>query len=162
MEGHCQCGQIRFRTPLPEPQALYICHCTECRHQSSSTYGMTAIFPFFDIAAFAPHPSAIAVYARPNPHGRTEGYFCTACGSRLVHVAVSSSSSSSSSTSQPRTLSVKAGCLDGLSKEMMRRAVHIWTRSAVVDIPEDAVQYVEEPPGGSFQEEEEEEEAAGE
>ncbi|KAH0837647.1 hypothetical protein FOPE_05246 [Fonsecaea pedrosoi] len=109
---------------------------------------MTAIFPFFDIAAFAPHPGAIAVYARPNPHGRTEGHFCTACGSRLVHVAVSSSS-----TSQPRTLSVKAGCLDGLSKEMMRRAVHIWTRSAVVDIPEDAVQYAEEPPGGSFQEE---------
>ncbi len=49
-----------------------------------------------------------------------------------------------------KMLSVKAGCLDGLSKEMMRKAVHIWTRSAVVDIPEGAERYEEEPPGGSF------------
>ncbi|KIW88077.1 uncharacterized protein Z519_11187 [Cladophialophora bantiana CBS 173.52] len=147
MEGRCQCGQIRFTTPLPAPLELYICHCTECRHQSSSTYGMTAIFPFFDIRQFEPRPGAIAVYARPNSQGRTEGYFCTACGSRLVHVSVSPSDG----TPAPM-LSVKAGCLSGLTKDMMRTAVHIWTRSAVVDVPEGAVQYEEEPPGGSFQE----------
>ncbi|OQV06084.1 hypothetical protein CLAIMM_10715 [Cladophialophora immunda] len=147
MEGRCQCGQIRFTTPLPRPLELYICHCTECRHQSSSTYGMTAIFPFFDIRRFAPHPGAIAVHTRPNAQGSTEGYFCTGCGSRLVHVHVSREGKTAP------MLSVKAGCLDGLSKEMMRGAVHIWTRSAVVEVPEGAVQYEEEPPGGSFQEE---------
>jgi hypothetical protein len=47
-------------------------------------------------------------------------------------------------------LSVKSGCLDGLSKDDMRKAVHIWTKSAVVDIPRDAKQYPEEPEGGSF------------
>lgn len=52
-----------------------------------------------------------------------------------------------------KMLSVKAGCLDGLSKTMMRKAIHIWTKSAVVDIPEGVEQYEEEPPGGSFAEE---------
>lgn len=47
-------------------------------------------------------------------------------------------------------VSVKSGCLDGVKKEMMRSAVHIWTRSAIVDIPDDAEAYEGEPPGGSF------------
>jgi hypothetical protein len=148
MEGRCQCGQIRFTTPLPTPKELYICHCTECRHQSSSTYGMTAIFPYFDIQQFAPQPGAIAKYSRPNPTGRTEGFFCTKCGSRLVHVHVSEAENGDERVAD--MLSVKAGCLEGLSKEMMRKAVHIWTKSAVVDVPEGVEQYEEEPPGGSF------------
>lgn len=49
-----------------------------------------------------------------------------------------------------KMLSVKAGCLERLSKEMMRKAKHIWTSSAVIDVPQDAEQYEEEPPGGSF------------
>lgn len=125
---------------------MYICHCTECRHQSSSSYGMTAIFPSFEIEE--PHPGAIAVYSRPNSNGRTDGYFCTQCGSRLVHRHVSRSGK------HAKVLSVKSGCLDGVNKEMMRSAIHIWTKSAVIDIPEGAEQYEEEPPGGSFKEEE--------
>lgn len=31
---------------------------------------------------------------------------------------------------------VKGGCLEGLSKEMLEGAAHIWTKRAVVDIPE--------------------------
>lgn len=144
MEGHCQCGRINFTTPLSKPQALYICHCTECRHQSSSTYGMTAIFPYFEIKP--PYEGAIGVYSRPNPNGRTVGYFCTNCGSRLIHV-------NCASDGQPgKLLSVKAGCLDGLTKEMMRTAVHIWTKSAVIDIPDGVEAYEEEPTGGSFDE----------
>ncbi len=144
MEGHCQCGQIRFTTPLNQPLALYICHCTECRHQSSSTYGLTALFPSFDVPP--PHPGAIGTYSRPNSQGRTDGYFCTACGSRFIHRSFSREGEPA------KIISVKADCLVGLTKEMMRSAVHIWTKSAVIDIPPTAEQYEEEPPGGSFSE----------
>ena len=150
MEGRCQCGLIRFTTPAPAPLSLYICHCTECRHQSSSTYGMTAIFPYFEIQRFGPNPGAIGMYSRPNSTGRTEGYFCTKCGSRLVHVAVEVSNGEEKVAG---LLSVKAGCLERLNKAMMRTAVHIWTKSAVIDIPEGVEQYEEEPPGGSFADE---------
>lgn len=47
-------------------------------------------------------------------------------------------------------VSIKSGCLDGVRKEMIKSAVHIWTKSAVVDIPEGAEAYEGEPPGGSF------------
>lgn len=142
MEGRCQCGQITFTTPLPTPQALFICHCTECRHQSSSTYGMTAIFPSFEITS--PFPGAIAKYSRPNSNGETQGFFCTKCGARLMHQSVSRDGTPAPS------VSVKSGCLDGITKEMMRDAVHIWTKSAIIEIPEGAEAYETEPPGGSF------------
>lgn len=46
--------------------------------------------------------------------------------------------------------SVKSGCLDGIRKEDLRKGVHIWTKSAVIDIPEGAEAYEGEPTGGSF------------
>lgn len=49
MEAQCQCGAVRFTTPLPKPLALYICHCSECRRQSSSAFGTSAIFPRFEL-----------------------------------------------------------------------------------------------------------------
>ena len=48
--------------------------------------------------------------------------------------------------------SVKSGCLDGIGKKDLRKAVHIWTKSAVIDIPEGVEAYEGEPEGGSFQE----------
>lgn len=49
MNASCQCGAISFKTPLPEPLALYICHCVECQRQSGSAFGCSAIFPSFDL-----------------------------------------------------------------------------------------------------------------
>ncbi|EFR01329.1 glutathione-dependent formaldehyde-activating [Nannizzia gypsea CBS 118893] len=138
MEGRCQCSQIRFTTPLPKPLKMYICHCTECRHQSSSTYGMTALFPAFEIPTSS--PGQLGVYTRPTESGnQLDCFFCTNCGCRLVH--------------RPRggdTLSVKAGCLVALDKEMMKDAVHIWCKEAVIEIPEGVERWEGEPDRGSF------------
>jgi hypothetical protein len=142
MEGRCQCGLIRFTTPLSAPLKIYICHCTECRHQSSSSYGITCIFPSFAIAA--PYSGAIGTYARPNSQGETRGSFCTKCGSRLVHRSFSAEGT------EVKDLSVKGGCLVALNREMMSQAVHIWTKEAVVDIPAGVEQWEEEPLEGSF------------
>lgn len=38
---------------------------------------------------------------------------------------------------------MKGGCLEGLSRDMLKGAAHIWTKRAVVDIPEDAEKYEE-------------------
>jgi hypothetical protein len=45
-----------------------------------------------------------------------------------------------------KTVSVKGGCLEGLTKEMLARATHIWTKRAIVAIPEGVKSYEEEPP----------------
>lgn len=62
-------------------------------------------------------------------------YFCNVCGSRLVHARDGVGS-----------VSVKGGCLTKLDPQMIKRAVHIWTREALVEIPEGAVRFEGEPP----------------
>lgn len=42
-------------------------------------------------------------------------------------------------------VSVKGGCLEALNKELLSKATHIWTKSAIVPIPEGFEAYEEEP-----------------
>ena len=64
-------------------------------------------------------------------------YFCTNCGSRLIHVPDGSD-----------TLSVKGGCLG--EKLDWDNATHIWCKEAIVKIPENCERFDGEPEGGSF------------
>ncbi|GJN70528.1 glutathione-dependent formaldehyde-activating [Purpureocillium lilacinum] len=119
MDARCQCGSVAFKTPLPEPLALYICHCAECRRQTSSAFGTSAIFPRFKL----PDSDLLSCYARPTPSGQTlYCYFCRNCGTRLFHT-----------TPAKNVVSVKGGCIEGLD---WKKAIHLWTKSAMVPIPE--------------------------
>jgi len=51
-------------------------------------------------------------------------------------------------TDGKREAFVKGGALTGLTKSMLKKAAHIWTRSAVVDVPSDVEQYEEDYPEG--------------
>ena len=90
-----------------------------------------------------PYPGALAVYSRSSPTGRLKA-LCTKCGARLLHQHVLNVGEAGP------YMSVKAGCLDGLTKDLMRSAVHIWMKSAAIDIPKNVEAYQEEPPGGGF------------
>ncbi|KAI1735906.1 glutathione-dependent formaldehyde-activating [Xylaria scruposa] len=128
MEARCQCGAVRFMTPLPKPLALYICHCAECRRQSSSAFGTSAIFPRFEL----PKTDLLSCYTRPTHSGHTlYCYFCQRCGTRLIHT-----------TPGKNVVSVKGGCIEGLD---WKTATHIWTKSAMVPIPEGSEAHSEEP-----------------
>ncbi|KAF5871848.1 uncharacterized protein Bfra_008873 [Botrytis fragariae] len=61
MNVSCECQNVVFKTPLAKPLALYICHCNECKRQSSSAFGASAIFPRFPL----PCPEFLAVYTTP-------------------------------------------------------------------------------------------------
>jgi hypothetical protein len=133
MEARCQCGGVRFTTPLPEPIKVYICHCTECRHQSSSLCGISAVFPWFELPI--DKQATIATYKRVTKSGKLlECLYCSTCGARLIHRFPGRN-----------TLNVKGGCLVNLSKDMVFNASHIWTKEAVMDIPAGAKQWEEEP-----------------
>lgn len=136
MEGRCQCGTIRFTTPLPAPSKIYVCHCTECRHQSSSYCGITAIFPWFEVPTVnSDGTKRIGTFTRKTLRGRQlECLFCLSCGSRLIH-----------RTRGEDSLGVKGGCLDALTREMMSKAIHIWCKEAVMEIPPGAECWEEEP-----------------
>jgi len=42
MTGGCQCGGVRFEL-WDAPEAVYVCHCIECRRQSGSAFGISLI-----------------------------------------------------------------------------------------------------------------------
>ncbi|KAF7938917.1 uncharacterized protein EAE98_001254 [Botrytis deweyae] len=128
MNVSCECQNVVFKTPLAKPLALYICHCNECKRQSSSAFGASAIFPRFPL----PCPEFLAVYTRPTASGHTVNcYFCKTCGTRLIH-----------STPGKSVVSVKGGCIEGLDWKL---AKHIWVKRAMVPIPEGAEVLEEEP-----------------
>ncbi|KAK4153463.1 Mss4-like protein [Chaetomidium leptoderma] len=129
MEVTCECGAIHFTTPTPSPLALYLCHCTECRKQSSSAFGTSAIFPaagLFPLSADL--SSKLSLWTRPTSEGRTlDCYFCSECGVRVMHRAREADGT------ERDTVRVKGGLVRGLVWE---GAIHIYTRSAVVDVPD--------------------------
>lgn len=125
----CQCGAISFRTVLPKPLSVHICHCLECQKQSSSAFGVSAVFP---VEGMLPFPESIrphvGMWTRKTDSGRTmECYFCKTCGVRVLHRVVLPDG-----TSKP-TCNVKGGCLENMT---LKDATHIYTRSARVPVPE--------------------------
>ncbi|RJE27607.1 Glutathione-dependent formaldehyde-activating enzyme [Aspergillus sclerotialis] len=143
MNARCQCKAITFQTPLPQPLQLYICHCTECRHQSSSAFGISAFFPYFEI----PDPSGlIGCYTRPTLKGhQLECLFCKNCGARLLHRRKQYVPAPGERPPEGAVVRVRGGCLEGLTKEMLDKAVHLWCKEAVVGIPAGAISWEEEP-----------------
>jgi hypothetical protein len=130
--GGCQCGQVRYSAP-EEPLALYVCHCTECRKQSSSAFGLSFAVPRSDLVLLRGETS---FWSRPTASGhRLECAFCANCGSRLWH----------QSSGSPATLNIKGGSLD--TAVDLGPAIHIWTSSKLqgVVIPPDAKTFPGEP-----------------
>ncbi|KAM0256959.1 hypothetical protein ACHAQJ_004660 [Trichoderma viride] len=125
----CQCGAVSFRAVLPKPLSVHICHCLECQKQSSSAFGVSAVFPVEGMLPFPEHLQPhVGMWTRKCDSGRTlEGYFCKTCGVRLIHRGIRPDGTSRA------VLSVKGGCLEKLSLD---GAKHVYTRSARVPVPE--------------------------
>ena len=134
MEGGCQCGEIRYRV-LGAPVDLYVCHCRECRKQSSSAFGISVIVKSPDLVCLSGTPR---IWTRPAPvAGTLDCAFCPRCGTRLWH----------GDPGRDQTVSIKGGSLD--APPDLSRAKHIWTSRKLqgVLIPDDAETHAEEPPG---------------
>lgn len=96
-------------------------------------YGVTLKFPSFDLPW-----DKLKYWSRTTHDGREKKcYFCPICGSRIAHYI----------DGQP-FMTLKA-CVDGLTKEIMDGAVHIYTKRALVPIPEGVEQHEGEPEGGT-------------
>lgn len=138
MDVRCQCGTVTFKTPTPEPMAIYHCHCTECQKQSSSAFGTSVVFPaqgLFPIAADL--MAKLGCWTRPTKQGRTmDCYFCKVCGVRIMHRIRESDGE------ERETAIIKGGVIEGLRFD---GAKHIFVRSAVVEIPEGAEKWDAEP-----------------
>ncbi|KAJ5455319.1 Glutathione-dependent formaldehyde-activating enzyme/centromere protein V [Penicillium sp. IBT 31633x] len=145
MKARCQCGKVQFTAPTDKPLKLWICHCTECQHQSSSAFGITATFPYFELPESA--SGLVSSYTRVTLKGREmECVFCKNCGARLFHRYRDFVPAPGEQPDLTAITSVKGGCLEDMSKEMLQNAVHIWCEEAIIDIPEGVEKWDQGPP----------------
>lgn len=129
--GGCQCGAVRYEITVA-PLALYVCHCRECRKQSSSAFGMSVFVPR---AGFRLTKGTVKNWSRPTDSGRVlDCKFCPECGSRIWHETAGGS----------ETVSVKGGSLD--QPLDLNEAIHVWTSRKLpgVIIPDHAARFPEE------------------
>ncbi len=130
--GGCQCGAVRYEC-AGNPLALYACHCSECRKQSASAFGMSLVVRRSGFRVTRGKPR---MWSRLADSGRrVDCAFCPECGSRLWHEREGIAD----------TITLKAGSLD--QPVDFSTAIHIWTSRKLpgMNIPPDAVQFPEEP-----------------
>ncbi|MBB5276175.1 hypothetical protein HNR26_002227 [Rhizobium rosettiformans] len=78
--GACQCGAIRYEAEV-DPQAVGICHCTDCQRLTGSAYRVTApaISNSFQFTSGVPRR-----YRKIGDSGQpSDQFFCGDCGSPL-------------------------------------------------------------------------------
>jgi hypothetical protein len=130
--GGCQCGGIRYAVPR-SPLVVYVCHCTECRKQSASAFGISFTVTRSALRLLQGTPR---YWSRRTASGHTlECAFCPDCGSRLWH----------RSSGHTGTLNIKGGGLD--EPLDLGQAVHIWISSKLpgVVIPSGVLSFACEP-----------------
>lgn len=114
LRGGCQCGACRFEIGQA-PITFYVCHCSECRAQSASAFGISVLVPHGAVRLTSGEPASWSRAA--DSGGRMECRFCPDCGTRLWHEG-------------DRATSVKGGALD--APPDLAGAAQIWTRGALV------------------------------
>ncbi|KAK3487909.1 Mss4-like protein [Neurospora hispaniola] len=129
----CECGYIKFQTPSSKPLGTACCHCTSCRKQSASFFGTSVYFPTSQMFPLpADLESKLSVFTHPAESGNTmHCYFCPKCGVRVFHAGVLPDGN------MRPVVAIKGGVIEsGLDwKEMKPK--HIYTRSAVMELPEE-------------------------
>lgn len=100
-EGGCQCGAVRYRI-AGEPEWLTICHCSECKHQSGSAFGMSLRLRADDVTTTGPTKTWTRIADSGNP---VVCHFCEICGTRVFHVPA-----------MPGFVHIKPGTLDDFTR----------------------------------------------
>jgi len=79
MNGHCECGRIRFEID-GEIQDYSHCHCSQCRRMHGAAFATFAGVARSDFR-YVTGESDVTTYASSDTHERV---FCSICGSNVL------------------------------------------------------------------------------
>ncbi len=124
--GACQCGEVRYEAEV-DPQAVGICHCTDCQRLTGSAYRVTiAALP----GQFQLLTGEAQRYRKMGDSGRpSDQFFCGNCGSPMWR-----------SDAEGVEISLRVGCID--QRAFLRPAHQSFLKSAlpfvfdIRDLPE--------------------------
>lgn len=132
----CECGYIKMRTPSSTPLGTAHCHCTTCRKQSASMFGTSVYFPTSKVFPLPDDlESKLSLFRHSTDSGNTMNcYFCPKCGVRIIHVA---DLAGTDGKKKRDITSFKGGVIDGGLDWKSLDTRHIFTKSAVMKLPEE-------------------------
>ena len=116
IDGGCHCGQITFAAEV-DPDALTICHCTDCQRLSGSAFraNIRAAAEHFTLLSGAPK-TYVKTAESGNPRLQA---FCGTCGTPLY----------ACSPDNPQSYSIRAGSI--VQFAALTPHQQIWHRSAL-------------------------------
>jgi hypothetical protein len=116
VDGQCHCGRVTFEADI-DPQAVSICHCTDCQQLTGSPFRVTVICSGAQIRLTGGAPK---IYARTGDNGRTRfQHFCADCGAPLF---------TSGEGTQTDDWGIRWGSIR--QRDQLRPMRQIWCRSA--------------------------------
>ena len=122
VDGRCHCGLVTYEAEI-DPQAVSVCHCTDCQSLTGSPYRVTVICTGEQIRMTG---KPTKIYAKIGDNGRTRfQHFCTECGSPLF---------TSGEGNEADDWGIRWGSI--CQRDRLKPARQIWCHSAVAWINE--------------------------
>ena len=116
IDGRCHCGEITFEAEV-DPDALHICHCTDCQTLSGSAFRANIQAPAEHFVLLSGTPKT---YIKTAESGNKRLHaFCSTCGTPIY----------SSTVENPQSYGLRAGTIRQRAGFSPRR--QIWRRSAL-------------------------------
>jgi len=115
VEGQCHCGQIMFEAEI-DPEAVRICHCTDCQTLTGSAYRVNVQTPAASFRLLSGNPKT---YIKTAESGSERAHaFCPNCGTPIYAAA----------PQDTKTYGLRVGTLK--QRAELRPSRQIWFRSA--------------------------------
>jgi hypothetical protein len=115
VDGQCHCGQIAFEAEI-DPDAVRICHCTDCQTLTGSAYRVNVTTPAASFHLLTGNPK---IYIKTAESGNKRAHaFCPNCGTPIYAAA----------PQDTQTYALRIGTLKQRAQLRPRR--QIWFRSA--------------------------------
>jgi hypothetical protein len=116
VDGSCHCGQVTFEADI-DPNAVRICHCTDCQTLSSSAFRVSVFTP---AANFVLRTGTPKIYIKTADNGNKRAQaFCADCGTPLY----------ASDPHEPKVYGIRVGTLK--QRAELKPTSQIWHRSAL-------------------------------
>ena len=116
IDGGCHCGYITYTAEV-DPDAVRICHCTDCQTLSGSAYRTNVPAPKETFKLLTGQPK---IYIKTAESGNKRAQaFCPECGTPIYATAVS----------EPQVYGIRVGTVR--QRAELRPKAQIWYRSAL-------------------------------
>ncbi len=97
IDGGCHCGNITYEAEI-DPEAVSICHCTDCQHLTGTAYRVNVRVRKEDLKMHGGKPK---IYVKTAESGNQRAHaFCPECGTPLY---------STSTDADPQTYGLRVG-----------------------------------------------------